>query len=128
MSGIQKGVARKITQHGICFSFIGSFQQFCILKTYNQNPKSTITCSPEACKFNFGQVEITNLHACLASKILRTMNKLIMDMIDLLKICSLQCYLLHKTLTAHKKFCIDSKLPLSHCFVVPFTYLYGITS
>ena len=39
-----------------------------------QCPKLTLARSPVACKFIVGRVEITNVHARLASKILRTIS------------------------------------------------------
>ena len=39
-----------------------------------QCPKLTLARSPVACKFIVGRVEITNVHASLASKILRTIS------------------------------------------------------
>ena len=50
--------------------------------TLNQCPKLTPACSPVACKFIVGRVEITNVHAHLASKIWSTINminKVIME-------------------------------------------------
>ena len=44
------------------------------IHTHNQCPKLTLARSPVACKFIVGRVEITNVHARLASKILRTIS------------------------------------------------------
>ena len=44
-----------------------------------QCPKLTPACPPVACKFIVGRVEITYVHARLASKILRTINNVITE-------------------------------------------------
>ena len=53
----------------LCFVVTGH-----ICTWYEQCPKLTLARSPVACKFIVGRVEITNVHARLASKILRTIS------------------------------------------------------